>query len=436
LKRAIAKVLLAAGAAGLLPALTLGLLTALSPAWLPFFTSVAQFFVAPAHAQSPEELKAIRQRIEALKKEIGEIEGARSEAADALKVSESAVSEATRELQALQGRQRETQATLQTLGKESRGVQSNIKAQQKALGALLREQVLRGDTNYLKAVFSGDNPSRVSRELAYLGYAARAEARFIDQLRGNVQRLKDLADSAQRTTVELSDIAQKQEAERANLLAQSNERKRVYEQLAVQISAQRKEVKTLEANEKRLTALIDRLARMARERLDARPPPPRRGDRPSEPAPKGGGLRPDEMAPLDKTGEDGSLFAKLKGKLRLPARGELVTRFGSPQAEGGPSSKGLFIRAESGQEVKSVAEGRVVFADWMRGFGNLLIIDHGGQYLSIYGHGEALLKQVGDAVGLGETVARTGSTGGRADSGLYFELRHQGKAFDPLRWVR
>ena len=82
-----------------------------------------------------------------------------------------------------------------------------------------------------------------------------------------------------------------------------------------------------------------------------------------------------------------------------------------------------------------MATGRVVFAEWMRGFGNLMIIDHGQSYLTIYGNNEALLKQVGDAVTTGDAVATVGNSGGNADSGLYFEIRHQGKAFDPLRWV-
>jgi septal ring factor EnvC (AmiA/AmiB activator) len=134
-------------------------------------------------------------------------------------------------------------------------------------------------------------------------------------------------------------------------------------------------------------------------------------------------------------GRDAGAFAALKGKLRLPTRGELINRFGTPRSDSGLSWKGLFIRSVSGQEVRAVAAGRVVFAEWIRGFGNLMIIDHGQSYLTIYGNNEALLKQVGDAVGTGDAVATVGNSGGNPDSGLYFEIRYQGKAFDPLRWV-
>jgi septal ring factor EnvC (AmiA/AmiB activator) len=125
----------------------------------------------------------------------------------------------------------------------------------------------------------------------------------------------------------------------------------------------------------------------------------------------------------------------LKRGLRLPIKGELANRFGAQRSGGGPSWKGLFIRSPVGQEVRAVAPGRVVFADWLRGFGNLLIIDHGKSYLTIYGNNESVLKQVGDTVGTGDTVATVGASGGNMESGLYFEIRHEGKAFDPMRWV-
>ena len=115
--------------------------------------------------------------------------------------------------------------------------------------------------------------------------------------------------------------------------------------------------------------------------------------------------------------------------------GELVGRFGAPRDVGPAGKNGVFIRAPEGQPVRAVAAGQVVYADWMRGFGNLLIVDHGEAYLSIYANNESLLKQTGDPVAAGETLATVGASGGNEQSGLYFELRHLGRAFDPLRWV-
>ncbi|MFM7631944.1 MAG: murein hydrolase activator EnvC family protein, partial [Betaproteobacteria bacterium] len=121
-----------------------------------------------------------------------------------------------------------------------------------------------------------------------------------------------------------------------------------------------------------------------------------------------------------------------KGK--LPVKGELAASFGAKRADG-PSWKGIFIKAVEGSEVRAAGAGEVVFADWMRGFGNLMIVDHGGQYLSIYGNNQSLLKRPGDRIKAGEVIATVGNSGGNEHSGLYFELRHQGRAIDPLAWL-
>ena len=130
----------------------------------------------------------------------------------------------------------------------------------------------------------------------------------------------------------------------------------------------------------------------------------------------------------------GQPFASLRGKLRAPLRGELVAKFGSKRSDG-PSWKGWFIRASEGSDVRAVAAGRVVYADWLRGFGNLIIVDHGKQYMTIYGNNQAVLKRAGDLVKAGDVIASAGNSGGNEQSGLYFEMLHEGRAFDPLGWV-
>ncbi|MDR0440457.1 MAG: peptidoglycan DD-metalloendopeptidase family protein, partial [Candidatus Accumulibacter sp.] len=127
-------------------------------------------------------------------------------------------------------------------------------------------------------------------------------------------------------------------------------------------------------------------------------------------------------------------FTAMRGRLRLPVRGTVTNRYGGQRQEGS-TWKGLFIRAAQGSEIRAIADGRVVFSDWMRGFGNLLIVDHGDGYLSIYGYNDAVLTQVGDDVRGGDSIATAGNSGGNPESGLYFELRHQGQPVDPLKWV-
>ena len=132
---------------------------------------------------------------------------------------------------------------------------------------------------------------------------------------------------------------------------------------------------------------------------------------------------------------DGKLFEQLKGKLALPVKGEITNKFGATRPDSTVQWKGLFIKTSSGQTVKAIAAGRVVFADWLRGFGNLVIVDHGNAYMSLYGNNETIYKQVGDELRGGETIATVGNSGGNADSGLYFELRHESKPFDQLKWL-
>jgi septal ring factor EnvC (AmiA/AmiB activator) len=121
--------------------------------------------------------------------------------------------------------------------------------------------------------------------------------------------------------------------------------------------------------------------------------------------------------------------------LRLPVRGELMNRYGGPREESGGTWRGLFIRAITGEMVHAIADGRVVYADWLRGFGNLLILDHGGGFMSLYANNEGLLRKVGEMVRGGDPVAQVGASGADPDSGLYFELRRDGNPFDPMKWV-
>ena len=368
----------------------------------------------------------MRIRIEALKKEIAAIEGNRVEAADALRESEQAISEATRELRNLSSERQTTEQRLQQLGRDSKSARDRADGESRRLAILIRDQYVNRERGYMRMLFSGENPAAAARELHYASYASRAEARLIDSLRGNLKDLQRLAGDARDKSIELADIETRQRAERTQLARESDARRRVLRDLSSKIRTQRKEVSTLEQNEKRLTQLIEKLARMVMAK-PAKPAKAAEREHPAKP-----GIRNEAIPEAGFAGA----FAALKGKLRLPIRGELASRFGTPREDGGTTWKGLFIKAPQGEEVKSVAPGRVVFADWMRGFGNLLIVDHGSEYLTIYGNNETLFKQAGETVGSGDTIARVGNSGGNPETGLYFEVRHQGKPFDPQSWIK
>ena len=385
-----------------------------------------------AGAATAEELKELRTRIETLKQDIASSEGERSEAADALRESERAISEANRELRNLSGTRQETEKRLHELGRQSQGAQAGADDLTRRLERLIRDQYMHRERGYVQMLFSGENPAAAARELHYASYASRAEARLIENLRASLKQLQALAGAARDKSNQLADIETRQRAERAQLAKESEVRRKVMRELSSKIRAQRKEVTTLEQNEKRLSKLILKLAQMVRT-----PSPKSAPDRPRRP-----GARIDSR-PEAGVAEAGvaeahfaGAFATLKGKLRLPTRGALVSRFGTPREGGGTTWKGLFIMAAQGEDVKAIAPGRVVFADWMRGFGNLLIVDHGAEYLSIYGNNETVYKQAGENVASGDTIARVGNSGGNPETGLYFEVRFKGAPFDPLSWIK
>ncbi|MBS0337071.1 MAG: peptidoglycan DD-metalloendopeptidase family protein [Proteobacteria bacterium] len=371
-----------------------------------------------------EDLKALRTRIESLKAELDQKEATRRESRDALRESERAISDAGRELRALETESRAAQEELKGLSARRRALGEGLEHQQAALGRMLAARYASGASDPLRdavrVALSGKDPNDAARDLYYLGMLSRAAARLLGTFRANAAELEQLAQAVRDKAASLEAIEAGKRTERERILAESRERKRVLERLAGDIRANRREIKVLVADESRLARLVEEIGKV----LSAKP---------------GAGYARRERIATDKVPEAGAEgadgpFSQLRGKLRLPVRGELLARFGSQRKEGGGSSKGIFIRSAEGQPVRSIAAGRVVFADWMRGFGNLLIVDHGETYLSVYGNNETLLKQPGDPVSPGEPIATVGSTGGSAETGLYFELRYLGKAFDPLRW--
>lgn len=372
----------------------------------------------PAAKQSLQQLQS---RIKDLKQELDRTEGERSEANDALKASEQAISEANRKLHELQRRHKASAAQLETLRRDRAGLEDTIESQQKLLSDQLVRQHLTGEQSYLRALLEQRDPNALARDMHYLGYVARARARLIGDLHGNLERVARLDTRTAEALREVDELKAAQEAQRRELQLQQAERKTVLKKLAAQVKSQRGEISRLQRDEKRLSRLVERLARIV-------PKPPKAPKRKTPSA------APERNEVLPEAMPGGIAFASLKGKLRLPVRGEVTNRFGSAREDSGVSWKGLFIRAGEGEEVRSVANGRVVFADWLRGFGNLLIVDHGGGYMSLYGNNQTLLKQVGDEVGAGDAIAAVGNSGGNPEAGLYFEIRHRSRPFDPLSW--
>jgi septal ring factor EnvC (AmiA/AmiB activator) len=383
------------------------------------------------------EQQQLQSRIGQLKKQLAAAESSRSEAADALAASEAAISAANRRLRELALARRQVERQLSQIAERSRSVASRLSEQERQLAAVLRVQFAAGQAQPWQRLVDGDNPNRLGREWVYLSYVAREKAQLIEELSDRQAELGSLRADSRDKQAQLAAIAEDEQANRRQLLRQQAERKRVLDQLARQIAGQRQSIASLERDEKRLTSLIDEIGKVLAAEQARRDAQRRAAARAAAPPRPGPGANPAAAGTVERP-NDGDP-GPWRGRLLMPVNGEITARFGSPRrSEAGvnaPSWKGVFIRAPEGSEVQAVAAGRVVFADWLRGFGNLMIVDHGDGVLSVYGNNETLLAGVGDPVAAGEVVAQVGATGGSPEPGLYFELRVQGRPVDPLRWA-
>jgi murein hydrolase activator len=447
----------------LLAALLLGLAIAAGVAAAPAIARESERAKQKRAAEA--ERAELQQRLDLLKRDIASTESARSHAADALSHSEAAISGANRALHGLDLEQRRIEDRVKQLSAEQDRLAGAVAAQQKRLSRLLRDQYVAGNEDRIKLLLSGDNPNRINRDLQYMGYVSQAQAKLLDSLRANLAAIEANKLATQEARDELDEVAQEQREQRHLLEQEKKRHSALLAQLSGKLSAQRKEAGNIERDNQRLAGLVDRLGKLIEEQrkaetaaaeklrqeqlarnkakaqastaikmssVKAKPSNPDAIDNDEPPKT----VARNELTP--ETGVQNGLFSRefssLRGQLRLPVKGDLLAKFGGKRGEG-PAWKGLFIRAPEGSEIKAVAVGRVVFADWLRGFGNLIILDHGGDYLTIYGNNQSVLKQAGDLVKAGDVIASAGNSGGNEQSGLYFEMRHQGRAFDPLGWV-
>jgi murein hydrolase activator len=341
-----------------------------------------------------------------------------------------AVSAANRALQAQEAAALEARAAIAQLAARRSLQERALESQQDALGRLLAARAVAatsgGTPDFVRLALSGEDLADTARRLHYLTYVSRDAARTVDTHRAGLAELARLKEASEDKARELAALETQSRTAREQLLRERREQQRVFERISGEIRSSKKKMQVLVADEARLSRLIEEIGKL----LVTRP---------------GAGYRREanvggRVSAVPEAGAAASslpgLFSQMKGNLRLPVRGELVGRYGTQRSTGTASAKGVFIRAPEGEAVRAVAPGRVVYADWMRGFGNLMIVDHGDAFLSIYGNNESLLKQTGDTVTLGEAVATVGQSGGNEETGLYFELRHLGKPFDPLSWVK
>ncbi|MFZ3042548.1 MAG: peptidoglycan DD-metalloendopeptidase family protein [Thiobacillus sp.] len=375
------------------------------------------------------ELDSLKQRLQTLQKEFRSTQANRREAADELRQSERTISGAVRQLRQLDDERQRAQTDLQALRQQTDATETRIRLQQAHLGRALKAAHQRGQGDALKLMLNGADPNQTARDLRYLTHLSRAQHEAIEALRADLAQLATLQLQAEQKSAELTQLKMDREAEQKKLLADKRAREQVLQKLSLQIKKQQREISNLKRDERRLTQLVERINRVMAQQAQKTPKTDKRAA--SQPR-RGLGFNTETPVAF----RSGKPFSGLKGSLRLPVAGELMNRFGAQREGGGVSWKGLFIRAAEGTVVKAIASGQVVFSEWLRGFGNLIIVDHGEGYMSLYSNNESLYKQVGERVQPGDPIATVGNSGGQPDTGLYFEMRHQSRPVNPLLWVK
>lgn len=371
-----------------------------------------------AHSNNQEDLQLLRDRIQSLQKDlIGKVE-LKQETSEALQRTAQTISVITGKLTELKEEDRKAITEHRQFQNQYQEIKSKTELERNRLEKLLYQQYIAGKQDYFRLALNQQNPNQIARAAHYHQRLSLARIDDIKALQSDQEKLETLIQSGRRKKEEIVAIQAEYFDQRKKLEQEKVKQQNLLTQVSEQIDKQRQEIDKLRKNEKQLTNLIEEINKAVAQK---------------ESKTIGSAL-------INRKLPDASLtnapFSTFKGKLNLPVQGKLVNAFGGQRSGKQLTWKGLFIQSNEGNEVKAISPGKVVFADWLRGFGNLIILDHGSGYMSLYGNNATLRKQVGETIRSGETIAIVGNSSGNLDTGLYFELRHQGKPFDPLTWIK
>ncbi len=342
-------------------------------------------------------LNALQQRIATLDQTLRGARQTYTQADLALRESELGINRLNNRLDALARRIRASQARIATLDGQLKTLRERLVDQRERLRRQLRAAYAMGRQDKLKLLLSQDDPATLNRMLGYYRYLNAARQTRIERIRANRQRLAALQ---RQQRGELHRLKQDQDAQHAiggELLKEHERRAKLLAELKRQVGTKTRELQRLRQDRKQLRLLLKKLAEQAANR-DLR----KRLEQP---------------------------FATRKGKLPWPVEGRLESTAPGKDA-------GDMIIAPAGAPVRAIHRGRIAFADWLRGYGLLIIIDHGAGYMSLYGHNQSLYKGLGEWVEAGEAIATVGNSGGNRDPGVYFAIRKHGKAVDPRNWCK
>ena len=359
--------------------------------------------LAFAEDNSSQRLEKVQSELESLSTSIKNDKRNKDELYRQLKQQSMAVSKLNRELRALEQQLDEKNQQLKNLEQEQKIYRKSHASQLTALSEQLRSAYINAKPNYLKLLLSQQDPSKLNRSSTYFKYFHQARQQQLEDINTSLQVLSEQQQQLLKTQQQQQLLYTKQQQQKLLLSQQNEQRLATAKQLELKLDKQNLRIKALREEENALQALLTSLS------------------------------KPKEVI-VTKPAVNYK-FAKHKGSLLWPISGKIIARYGSPRNLGKLTWQGIMIKAKSGKEIIATAPGQVVFSDWLRGFGLLLIIDHGDKYMTLYGHNQTLLKEVGDSVNAGDIIALSGDKSANKQAGLYFEIRHKGNPTNPTKWL-
>jgi septal ring factor EnvC (AmiA/AmiB activator) len=395
------------------------------------------------------ELKKLRGEIQNLRSTLDSARGEQAALRSQLRTTEIETGKVSRSLKKLQMELQRHTDDLQQLRLRQQQQQANLAAQRQALAQQVRASYAMGRQDLLKILLNQQDPAAIGRSLVYYDYFNRTRVTHIENVTVSLQELEALERSIQSKTEQLTQAQSKTEQEKRRLEESRQQRSIVLSKLGADIQSKEQQLQRLLEDEQQLNQLLKRLQAAQQRAADqrraeaqrranaakrAKPGKPQGPPQPEKPSAPGKPITPPPDAP--EAIDDKSVFASLRGKLPWPAHGTISAHYGTSRKLGTSKWQGVLIAAVEGQEVRAISKGRVVFSDWMRGFGLLLIIDHGDGYMSLYGQNQNLRKSTGDWVNGGDVIATVGDSGGQMNPGLYFEIRRGGAPINPAQWCR
>lgn len=361
--------------------------------------------VTPALAEqqvTPGQIEDLKEEIADIDEWLADAEEDRSSLEQQLSGLEQEIGRLTRERRELRQQAREQQQRLTKLGKEETELTRVLESQRDSLKKQIRAAWMEGDAPAVKVLLNEIDPDKIARTMTYYEYLSRDTIDRLEAFAANLRQLKETQKQVKAGRMRLAELEENVADRQQKLSSSKKEREQTLAALKTDISNRLSEREELEEDRKRL----EKLLREVEEAIANIP-------------------TPNESDP----------FGSLKNKLPWPAEGKVVRNFGDSYASGKLKHNGLLINTAEEGDVKAVHYGRVVFANWLRGFGLITILDHGDGYMTLYGHSSSLFTSPGDWVEAGEAIAQAGRTGGTNDPAVYFEVRHNGKPDNPRRWL-